>query len=195
MVDRTVIWIVEQISNLFLTRRVITMAKESFEAQEEKLYGLIPYLRRICIDESGLGRQFAERAIKRFGASKVEGVTFTGPVKEDLAYPVRSAFESKRIRVPKSTEIRCDISGIRKETTLAGNIRFAGERNANGHCDRFWALALALHAAKQPVTGAITDPKQIRYGGNSTTLGRGFRPGTFTPRRLGQGVFQGYFET
>ena len=30
--------------------------------------------------------------------------------------------------------------------TAAGNIRFSADRSENGHSDRFWALALALHA-------------------------------------------------
>jgi phage FluMu gp28-like protein len=38
---------------------------------------------------------------------------------------------------------------MRKEATASGNIRFTGERTKNGHADRFWGLALALHAAKQ----------------------------------------------
>jgi hypothetical protein len=30
-----------------------------------------------------------------------------------------------------------------------GDIRFTGERTANGHADRFWTLAFALHTAKE----------------------------------------------
>lgn len=95
-----------------------------------------------------MGRQFAERAQKRFGEYRVEGVQFTGAVKEDLAYPLRAAFEDKSLRIPNDKFIRADLRGVRKETTASGNIRFAGERGKNGHCDRFWALALAIHAGK-----------------------------------------------
>jgi phage FluMu gp28-like protein len=105
-------------------------------------------VRRCCIDRTGIGRQFAERAQKRFGTYRVEGIHFTGPVKEELAYPVRAAFEDKSLRIPDSQTLFSDLRGIRKETTASGNIRFAGERGKNGHCDRFWALALALHAGK-----------------------------------------------
>jgi phage FluMu gp28-like protein len=65
-----------------------------------------------------------------------------------LAYPVRASFEDRSVRVPGDQYVRSDLRGIRKETTGSGNIRFTGERTANGHCDRFWALALALHAGK-----------------------------------------------
>ena len=148
--DLTVIWVIEKVGGISLTRRVIEMQAQTFDAQEAALYDVLalPQVRRCCIDQTGIGRQFAERAQKRFGEYRVEGLHFTGPVKEELAYPVRAAFEDRSIRIPDRQEIFSDLRGIRKETTASGNIRFAGERGKNGHCDRFWSLALALHAGK-----------------------------------------------
>jgi phage FluMu gp28-like protein len=142
-----------------LTRRVITMQRETFEAQEATLYPLLalPQLRRCCIDNTGLGRQFAERAQSKFGKYRVEPVNFSAQVKEELAYPVRAAFEDRSVRIPASPEIRADLRAIQKETTTAGNIRFTADRGANGHADRFWALALALHASK--AAGATFMPR------------------------------------
>jgi phage FluMu gp28-like protein len=148
--DLTVIWVVEKLGDMRFTRDVITLDRKAFDEQEDVLYRILekPGVRRCCIDQTGLGRQFAERAIKRFGQYNVEGIHFTGPVKEELAYPVRAAFEDKTVRIPSDKVIRADLRSIRKETTASGNIRFTGERTKNGHADRFWALALALHAAK-----------------------------------------------
>lgn len=168
--DLTVIWVFEKVGGINLTRRVIEMKAETFDDQETALYDVLalPQVRRCCIDQTGIGRQFAERATKRFGTYKVEGIHFTGPVKEELAYPVRAAFEDKSIRIPDSQALFSDLRGIRKETTASGNIRFAGERGKNGHCDRFWSLALALHAGKD--TGgpaefyAFTNPGQAAAG-------------------------------
>jgi phage FluMu gp28-like protein len=39
------------------------------------------------------------------------------------------------------------LRAIKRETTFAGNIRFAADRGGNGHADRFWALALAIRAS------------------------------------------------
>jgi phage FluMu gp28-like protein len=195
--DLTVIWLVESVNGIHFTRRIIEMEKQTFDAQECALYELLKLrmVRRCCIDRSGLGRQFAERAQKKFGPYRVEGVDFTQGSKEELAYPVRLAFEDRAVRVPFSNAIRADLRGVRKLVTSSGNTRFAGERNAYGHCDRFWALALALHAAKQPASGAITAEslRQIRVGSGISRIGR--RMPSFTPRTLSQGVFQGYFET
>ena len=158
--DLTVIWVIERVSDAKFTRRVIELDRRSFDEQEAILYAILalPQMRRCCIDQTGLGRQFAERAIKRFGEYRVEGLHFTGAVKEELAYPVRAAFEDRSVRIPHDPKIRADLRGIKKETTAAGNIRFVGERSDNGHCDRFWALALALHAAKDSQPAGLIVP-------------------------------------
>lgn len=147
--DLTVIWVNEVAGGRHLTRRKIEMQNESFSTQEAVLWPLLehPLLRRCCIDATGLGMQLAERAQQRFGTYRVEAVTFTNPVKSDLAYPLRAAFEDGNIRIPFDQKLRSDLRAIRKETTAAGNIRFAADRSEDGHSDRFWALALALHAA------------------------------------------------
>jgi putative transposase len=66
---------------------------------------------------------------------------------KQLVYPVRGKMEDKQLRIPYKPEIRADLRAVTKETTPAGNIRFTAERSENGHADRFWALALAIHAA------------------------------------------------
>jgi phage FluMu gp28-like protein len=149
--DLTVIWVVEAAGDVRFTRQVITMQGVTFDEQERRLYEVLenPLVRRCCIDCTGLGRQFAERAQQRFGQWRVEAVNFSGPVKEELAYPVRSAFEDRAIRIPQEAKIRSDLRAIKKETTAAGNIRFTADRGKNGHADRFWGLALALHAGKK----------------------------------------------
>ena len=86
----------------------------------------------------------------KFGSYKVEGVTFTPRSKEEMAYPVRGAMEDRRLRIPYAPHIRADLRSVTKQTTGAGNIRFTAERSKDGHADRFWALALALHAAASP---------------------------------------------
>jgi phage FluMu gp28-like protein len=148
--DLTVIWVDELIGDVHYTRRVICLAGQTFDAQEHELYQVLalPQVRRCCIDETGIGRQFTERAQQRFGTYKVEGVTFTGPVKEELAYPVRASLEDKTSRLPDDDKIVSDFRAIKKETTAAGNIRFTADRGKNGHADRFWAKALAHHAGK-----------------------------------------------
>lgn len=146
--DLTVIWVLEK-NAVLLTRRVIELRKCPFDEQEAVLYKLLDMksVRRACIDETGIGMQFVERAKKRYGKHRVEGIQFSLHVKEDLAFSLRTAMESGDIRIPDRRDIIADFRSIRKETTSAGNLRFVSERSSDGHADRFWACALAVHAA------------------------------------------------
>jgi len=161
--DLTVIWILERIGTYYFTRRVIEMQNTRFAAQEAILWPLIAQrkVRRCCIDATGLGMQLAERAQEQFSKYRVEAINFSAPVKEELAYPVRALMEERALKIPERKEIRADLRGVKKETTSAGNIRFSAETGPDGHSDRFWALALAVHAGKTP-TGIALPPMRSR---------------------------------
>ena len=49
--------------------------------------------------------------------------------------------------VQDEQSVREDIHKVKKLSTASGNIRLVAEDNEDGHADRFWALALAYHAA------------------------------------------------
>lgn len=148
--DLTIIWITERVGEVIWTREVKVMEKASFPAQREELYRLLPLVHRACIDSTGLGMQLAEEAQTAFGTYKVEPVNFSLKVKEDLASTVRARMEDHQVRIPVERAIRDDLHSVKKITTSAGNIRFDAERTGDGHADRFWALALALHAGSTP---------------------------------------------
>jgi len=148
--DLTVFWLAAKSAGLYTPRQIIALKNTPFDEQERRLYELLelPMLRRACIDNTGIGRQFVERAQQRFGPYRVEAVNFTLAVKEELAYPLRAAFEDHTTRIPDDQNIIAHHRSIRKETTAAGNPRFVAEANENGHADYFWAHALCLHAGK-----------------------------------------------
>ena len=148
--DLTVLWVVEQLGDVFYTRHVETMEKMRKSAQEAILWPWFEICDRICIDATGLGIGWVDDAQDRFGEARVEGVNFTGPVKEALAYPLKGAMEDRMVRIPEDPVIRADLRKVQKTTTAAGNIRFVAESDNAGHADRFWALALALHAGSNP---------------------------------------------
>jgi phage FluMu gp28-like protein len=153
--DRFVLWIDQIVGGVAFTRRLLVFQNRTFSAMEADVYPYLalPNLRRCCIDNTGLGMQFAERAQERFGKYRIEPVTFTGAVKEELAYPVRASLEDRSCRIPDTADVASHFRAIRKETTAAGNIRFTAEANETGHADLFWAKALARHAAKSPASG------------------------------------------
>lgn len=173
--DLSVLYLVQAVGTARYTRRIIELPKTKFAEQRELLYRYLsmPCIRRACIDATGLGMQLAEEAGDRFGG-RVESVTFTPAAKEDMATTLRRAMEDAAFIIPNHAALIADLRSIRKETTSAGNVRYVGERTTNGHADRFWAAALALHAAKQPgicapsrLPGAATG-RRLRLGGIRT---------------------------
>ncbi|MDO4769007.1 MAG: hypothetical protein Q4A11_01380 [Brachymonas sp.] len=79
--------------------------------------------------------------------------------------------EDRLLRIPYDPHIRADLRSVTKQTTSSGNVRFTAERSKDGHADRFWALALALHAAASP-----SAPIEFMSGGTrySTEAFKGF---------------------
>jgi phage FluMu gp28-like protein len=148
--DLTVIWVLEKLGRVKYTRKIVILERTPFRLQREALYLILahPNMRRACIDNTGIGMQLAEEAQEKFGRFLVEEVTFTGPVKESMAYAVRTEFEDRGITIPPDAKVREDLHSVKKITTAAGNIRFdvAAEEKTDSHADRFWALALANHA-------------------------------------------------
>ncbi len=148
--DLTVLWVLEKLGDTYYTRHIEALKNMSKSEQERVLYPWFAKCQRVCIDATGLGIGWADDAKDKFGGYRVEGVTFTSGVKERLAYPVRSAMEDRKLRIPYSGAIRADLRSITKQTTLSGNVRFTAERTKDGHADHFWALALALQAGSSP---------------------------------------------
>lgn len=148
--DLTVLWILELLGDTLYTRKIIVLKNMAKPDQEKVLFPWYPLIERTCFDYTGLGIGWGDDAQRKFGEHKIELVTFTPKVKEALAYPVRGKMEDKKLRIPYDPHVRADLRAVTKETTVAGNIRFTAERSDAGHADRFWALALAIHAASSP---------------------------------------------
>ncbi|MDP8255129.1 MAG: terminase family protein [Candidatus Alcyoniella australis] len=146
--DLTVIWTKEKLGDVYWTRELLTMFRAPFSEQRQELFKRLARVRRACIDASGLGMQIAEEAVQAFGSYRVEPVTFTSSVKEDLAFRVRRLMEDRLLRIPPDSELRSDFHAVQKTTTAAGHFRFDAARSDAGHSDRFWACALALMAGK-----------------------------------------------
>jgi len=148
--DLTVLWVVEQLGDVLYTRHVEGLQAMRKSDQEKILWPWIERCDRTCIDATGLGIGWADDAQDKYGEHRVEAVVFTPRVKETLAYPVRGAMEDRTLRIPYDPKIRADLRMVTKQVTSAGNVRFTAESTPDGHADRFWALALAKHAASSP---------------------------------------------
>ncbi|NLX13865.1 MAG: hypothetical protein GXY44_09470 [Phycisphaerales bacterium] len=148
--DLTVIWVLEQDGATLVTRGVRESMGEPFAQQYAALRGLLSLrqVRRCCIDAGGIGMPLAEAAVTDFGAGRVEAVTFSAAVKDELATRLRLRVESGELRIPVDESIRDDWHSVRRSVTAIGPARYTAGRSGEGHADRFWAACLAVRAAR-----------------------------------------------
>ena len=145
----------EKIGDAIWDRLRLELHNQTFAEIKSHLYQLLrlPALKRCCLDATGLGMQLAEEAKSDF-AYKVEPVTFSAYVKENLAFALRRDFEERKLRIVSDDQLRADLRSLKKEVTVAGNIRFIGETD-DSHCDRTWAKALRQYAARRTSNTAV----------------------------------------
>jgi phage FluMu gp28-like protein len=166
-VDRTVLTVIRKSGGLLVTQWIESSKRtdsDALEAMVDRAFKKYD-LRRLCLDSTGMGAFPAQRMRKIHGASKVEPVNFTLQVKEDLATALYSSFAEHKIRIPKTrlegcapgepAGLREDIAALRRIITTAGNVRYDAPHTDEGHADRAWSLALALHAGLKAPSYAL----------------------------------------
>jgi len=148
--DLTVAWVLASEGDCFHTVALFELSGAPFRTQFDLLSELLSVrrVRRCCIDAGGIGMQLAEQCVERFGAHRVEPITFTVALKSQMASALRIAVEERRIRIPVDERIRNDWHSVERTLTEAGHFRLSASRQEGSHADRFWAVALALHATE-----------------------------------------------
>ena len=179
--------VVERVADLLIVREVVTKHNETFAEHDRELDRLMEFynVRRLCMDETGMGAKPVEDAISRYGANLVEGITFTPANKSVMATAAKQLFEDRKIRIPLDAELAKDLGKLRRSFTATGGVRFDAESNASGHADRAWGLNLAVMAAQEaPASFEFSATGDIRISESA------FGNANYTPRR-GFGVVAG----
>jgi phage FluMu gp28-like protein len=147
--------LLEHVYNIKILRAFLVFEKMRFWVQKEFASVCMghPKLIRGCVDSSGLGMQMGEELQEKFGVYKVEPINFSaGGVRGEMAYDLLKDFENRKILIPSLIELRDDLHMMKRVVTSTGNIRLKAEleenKEAAGHADRFWMIALADYAAK-----------------------------------------------
>lgn len=105
---------------------------------------LVPQVKKLSIDSTGMGLQLAEE-VRDMAQSRVNMINFVGQ-KTQLAELAKMAFEKNLITLPNDRALKNEIHSIEKNVTAAG-VRFDTTENKKHHADRFWAMAMALQNA------------------------------------------------
>lgn len=145
--------VLERAGGRFTVRMADTLRQAEYRAQKQCLEELMSVrggvVRRLCIDATGLGANLAEDLARAF-PMRVEPVLLTAGVKESLAVALRIAFQNRDLLIPADREFIAQVHAVRRVVTAAGHARFDADDEGASHADKFWALALALHAGLKP---------------------------------------------
>ena len=170
--DLSVLVVIERLNEGCRWRGAVELRQSPFDEQFELLASVLktPSLRRLEIDQSGLGMQLAEHLVRDY-PSTVEPITMTAPVKESLASRILASFQRGDISIPDHRPLIDDLHSVTRSVTRAGNVRYVAPRESGSHADRWTALALALEAidACPPWTfSCILGPDLISVGARDT---------------------------
>lgn len=172
--DLFVIWVLEQVGDVYWTREIIERKRISFAEQDLLLddvfarYNVV----RGGMDQTGMGEKPVEDAKRRYGSSRMEGVLFTGPNKQLLATLGKETMQDRRTRIPAGNNaLRADLHKLKKVTSATGAPRFVADADSNGHADRTWAFFLALNAAHNRTSFPAVFSRGRRH---AATLTRGY---------------------
>ncbi len=152
--DLWVAAVIEDAGDALWLRELVTLRDVSFSEQRAEVARLVRAHRplRIAIDQTGMGEAVVEQLAEDHGAFTVEGVLMTAPRRLDVATRLRESFEDKRIRIPADDALAADLHSVRAEPGTTGAPRLVADRaESDGHADRFWALALAVSAARTAI--------------------------------------------
>jgi phage FluMu gp28-like protein len=164
--DLSVIWLDQKISNVLHPLAIFELRRQPYFVQMQVLHTLLacPELRRMCIDETGLGGQLVEGAQDIYGSSRVEGIAFTPESKEAIAVGLKQNFEDRGSVLPATNTVRNSLHSVKKYATTTKHFRFDAERTeATGHADHFWAKGLAVQAASSNVAAVCIGQNPTRH--------------------------------
>jgi len=149
--DLSVVWLSELVGDVTWTRGLLEMRNLSTPEQLREVRALMPSIRRLQIDKSGMGLAIYE-ALDREFPGKVEGVQFTQPTKEAMAVLAKRRMEETKVRIPDDDRVRASFRSVKKTVNAVGQARFDSEHDAKfGHADHWWAFCMAEVAAQQPI--------------------------------------------
>jgi phage FluMu gp28-like protein len=133
------------------TRGLIEMRNTPTPHQLREVRALMPFVRRLAIDKTGMGLVIFETLEREF-PGQVEGVQFSQQKKEAMAVLAKRRMEEMKVRLPDSDQVRQAFRAVKKTVNAVGQVRFDADHDARtGHADHWWAFCLAETAAQQPV--------------------------------------------
>ena len=192
--DLTVIMpLVEEQTVVFRAPFVLELRNVPFQQQEQILFYLVDRLPRFrggALDARGNGQYLAERAMQKYGASRIAQVMLSEPWYRENMPRYKSAFEDRTILLPRDADIIDDHRALKMIRGVARlpDAKNVGRDKKQRHGDSAIAGAMALYAVSLGGVAACagTDPeeKETMSGRKYGALGKmGGVLGRFSKRR------------
>jgi phage FluMu gp28-like protein len=155
--DYSVVVVVERFPNNIL--KLVHVHRFSLSTEYASVIGYIKSLqdrwKTICevyADVTGVGGYIVED-MQKSGITSVTGITFTVASKEDMATVLREKMRAKEFLIPyepvrkrQDIDLCAELNIEKYELMKTGHIRFSHPEGS--HDDVFWAVALAVYAAR-----------------------------------------------
>ena len=186
--DATLMWLIERIGDIRMTRMVLPLHGMTFPKQYDVLDPWVRMCTRAAIDRTGMGVALQD-LLDQTNGGRVMGISFGGTndngvrMKVDLAVKFKRTLEAMRFRIPYDPQIRIELQSIKRQATATGvtfdaprievdsAVSGATKQKRFAHADRFWAASLAEHACDGGVEAAMGS-SGVPVGGRDPNDGR-----------------------
>lgn len=162
LIDLTAIWPIQELPGLtYSTPFVLELRECPFQQQEQILFFVVDNLPRFsggALDKGGNGAFLAERARQRYGADRIEEVSFSSAWFIENMPPMKACFEDKTTIIPKDSEILDDFRAIKKikgVPRVPTDQRTESKRGGKRHGDAAIAKCLAVFAMRNLSGGPV----------------------------------------
>lgn len=156
---------------------IIELRNVPFQQQEQICVYLLenlPRFRGAAFDARGNGQYLAERAMQKFGVSRIQQVMLTEAWYRENMPPVKAALEDGTLdELPKHADVLGDLRLVEviKGVPRIPETRTTGTDKGKRHGDMAVALALAHYASRELNKGPVTVKSRRRRVGKKITEG------------------------
>lgn len=125
-----------------------SMVNEDFDTQENAVLDClrIAGVERLCVDATGMGMNLSEHLARAY-PGRVTALHFTCELKEAMARQVKRDLQAGILALPRQRSLLEQMHSVRRTLLGSGRVRYDAPVVDSNHADKFWALAMALHAA------------------------------------------------
>ena len=155
---------------------LVELRNVPFQQQEQVAYYLLDRLPRFmggAFDARGNGQYLAERAMQKYGASRIHQVMLTESWYREHMPPVKAALEDGTLDdLPRDADYLADMRAVQviKGVPRIPDTRSTGDDKGKRHGDAAVATALAYYASRELNKGPVTAASRPRRGGLQSAL-------------------------